>query len=71
MEFSHLSLSDKSSLVGYADDCTYTKASHSDVDLADINSDLLQITVMAQESTTTPKPFQGEVHGYFEENITT
>ncbi len=40
----HLSLSDKSSLVGYADDCTYTKAAHSDVDLADINSDLLQIT---------------------------
>ncbi len=40
----HLSLSDKSSLVGYADDCTYTKAAHSDIDLADSNSDLLQIT---------------------------
>ena len=38
-----LNMSAKASLVGYADDCTYSKAVHLDADLEDINSDLALI----------------------------
>ena len=39
-----LTTSPNSSLVGYADDCTYTKAVYSDGDLPSINADLAHIT---------------------------